>query len=154
VLPAPERAPTRTTSQRGRYAGRPCAAIPHAEAGFGPPVPARRGPLPHLRRTASLPHSTGATRRARTGRAALTAPPGLCRCRRTMAMPLPIPRPAALERKGTPSPPPCSPLNVGWSTPARTAPWPGRCRRTMAKPHGELHLPVPAIANQSCYYLP
>jgi hypothetical protein len=137
-----------------RHAGRPCAAVSHADAGFSPPVPARRGPLFHLRRTASLPHSPGATRRARTGRAAPTAPPGLCRCRRTMAMPLPIPRPAALERKGTPSPPPCSPLNAGRSTPACTTPWPGRCRRAMAKLHDELHLPVPAIANQSCYYLP
>jgi hypothetical protein len=154
VLPARERAPARTVSRRGGHAGRTCVAVLHAEAGFGPPVPACRGPLPHLRRTASLPQSPGATRRPCTGRAAATAPPDLCRCRHTVAMALPIPRPAALERKGTPSPPPCSPLNAGRSTTARTAPWPGRCRRAMAKPHCELHLPVPAIANQSCYYLP
>jgi hypothetical protein len=49
--------------------------------------------------------------------------------------------PLALARKETPSPPPCSPLKADQPLPVRTAPWPGRCRRAMANPHGELHLP-------------
>jgi hypothetical protein len=146
---------TRRHRERARRRARPVGlplyrAVPHAEAGFGPPDRA----VDPLRRTASLPHSPGATRRACHGQAAPTAPPDLWRHRRIVATSCPYCDPLAVARKETPSPPPCSPLNAGRPTPARTAPQLGCCRRAMANPHGELHLSVLVVANQSCYYLP
>jgi hypothetical protein len=82
------------------FAPRPCRARTLRPASVRWSM--RRGlPLPNRHSGPILLHHASRTH----GQAVPTAPPSLCRCRRTVAMPLPIPRPTALERKKT-SPPP------------------------------------------------